>query len=355
MKILAINSLEKSTVIALYENFDLLWIENQEYDEADLSKFPDVMSQEEFRANNLRTLLDSKGVKPNSIQAFVAAGGLLHSLSGGTYQITVEMLQDLQSCEYGDSPANLGAPLATRMAAAAGTRLAYVVDPPVLDEMPPSSHITGLPDIGRKAGFHALNQRAVAHREAASMGKPIKECNFIVCHLGDEISIGAHKNGVVIEVNDIRAGTGPMSTKRSGSLPPIPLIDLCFSGRYTQDEIKSLVLERGGFKAHLDTEDIDEVVRRVRSGDRKSILTFEAFLFQVIRAIGGCAAVLGGKVDAIILTGSLVRNEHVIAQLTGRIGWISKVVAYPGEDETLALVEGVTRVMRGAEDAKTYA
>jgi butyrate kinase len=146
-----------------------------------------------------------------------------------------------------------------------------------------------------------------------------------------------------------------MSIKRSGSLPPIPLIDLCFSGRYTQDEMKSLVLECGGFKAHLDTDNIDEVVRRVRSGDRKSILIFEAFLFQVVRAIGGCTAILGGRVDAIILTGSLVKNEHVIGQLTGRIGWISKIVAYPGEDETLALVEGVMRVMRGTEEAKTYA
>ncbi|MDR3355135.1 MAG: butyrate kinase [Synergistaceae bacterium] len=355
MKILALNSFEKSTVAALYENFDLLWIENQEYGEAELSEFPDVMSQEGFRVDKLRELLESRGIKPNLIQAFVATGGLLHSVTGGTYQITMEMLQDLQSCKYGESPANLGALLAIRMAALAGTRSAFIVDPPVVDEMPPSAHITGLPEIGRRSGFHALNQRAVAQREAANMGKPIKECNFIVCHLDDEISIGAHKNGVVVEVNDIRAGTGPMSARRAGSLPPVPLVDLCFSGKYTQDELKSLLMEGGGFKAHLDTDDIGEVVRRVRSGDRKAILTLEAFMFQIIKAVGGCAAILEGHVDAIILTGGMVKNEYVIGRLTESINWISRVVAYPAEHETLSLVEGVIRVMRGAEEAKNYA
>jgi butyrate kinase len=355
MKILAVNSFGKCTVAALYENYDLLWIENQEYGQAELSEFPDVMSQEDFRVNKLKELLESRGIKPNSIQAFAAAGGLLHPVTGGTYQITVEMLQDLQSCKYGESPANLGALLAIRMAALAGTRFAYVVDPPIVDEMPPSAHITGLREIGRRSGFHALNQRAVAQREAASMGKPVKECNFIVCHLDDEISIGAHKNGVVVEVNDISAGSGPMSMRRSGNLPPIPLVDLCFSGKYTQDELRSLILNGGGLNAHLDTDDIDEVVRRVRSGDRKAILAFEAFMLQIIKAVGGCAAILRGSVDAIILTGSLAKNEYVIGQLTENINWIARVVAYPGEDETLSLVEGVIRVMRGAEDAKNYA
>ena len=312
MKILAINSFEKNTVIALYENFDLLWMEDQKYKQTELSEFPDVMSQEDFRVNKLKELLESRGIKPNSIQAFAATGGLLHSVTGGTYQITMEMLQDLQSCKYGESPANLGALLAIRMAALAGSRSAYVVDPPIVDEMPPSSHITGLPEIGRRAGFHALNQRAVAQREADSMGKPIKECNFIVCHLDDEISIGAHKNGVVVEVNDIHAGAGPMSMRRSGSLPPIPLVDLCFSGKYTQDELRSLILEGGGLGAHLETDDIQEIVRRIRGGDRKAILTFEAFMLQIVKAVGGCAAVLRGCVDAIIFTGGQAKGRDPV-------------------------------------------
>jgi butyrate kinase len=241
------------------------------------------------------------------------------------------------------------------MATAAGSRYAYVVDPPVLDELSPSGHLTGLPDVSRKAGFHALNQRAVALRESASLGKPMKDCSFIVCHLGAEVSIGAHQNGVVVEVNDIRSGTGPMSLNQSGSIPPAPLVDLCFSGRYSQDELKALILRNGGFKAHLDTDDIDEVLRRVRAGDRKAILTLEAFMTQIVREVGGCAAVLGGHIDAIILTGDLAKNEFLLKQISDKVSWIARVVAYPGEDDLRALVEGVLRVMRGVEDAKSYA
>ncbi|MDR3280085.1 MAG: butyrate kinase [Synergistaceae bacterium] len=356
MKILAISPDTFSTRVAFYENFDCLWSEVQEYDPSELSAFPDIISQEDYRIVRIKDLVESKEGRLGAAQVIVSSGGMLHSVDGGTYQISMEMLQDLQACKYGAVPGNIGASMAVRLATAAGTRYVYVVDPPVVDEMTAVGRMTGLPEISRKSGFHSLIQRSVVYREAAKLGKPVSDCNFIVCFLGSsEISVGAHLRGGVIEVNDTRSGSGPMSMTQSGDLPPIQLIDLCFSGKYTQDELKSLVLSGSGLCAHLGESDFDEIVKKVRTGDRKPLLTFEAFLYQIIKQVGGCVGILEGKVNSIILAGNLVLNEYFVKQLTDRVSWIAPVVLYPGEDDMLALIEGVMRVMMGKEEAKTYA
>jgi butyrate kinase len=355
VKILAINPALDSTKIALYENYDPIWIEIQSYEASDLEKFPNIISQEDFRVEKLKELLESKGERLSEIQAFVSVGGRLHPIDGGTYLINIDMLQDLLGCEYGESPSNLGAALAIRLASIVGSRYTYVVDPPVVDEMSETAHITGLPEVSRRSVFNALNQRAVAYREAANLGKDITECNFIVCNLDDTVSIGAHSKGKVVDVNDTDNASGAMSLRQSGDIPPAALVDLCFSGRYTKEEIKARLLGSGGFMAHLGVDDFEKIVKQVRGGDRKSYLVFEAFIYNVAKHVGACAAVLKGEVDAILLTGKIAANEYFCMQLSNRIGWIGPVVAYPGEDDTLALVEGVMRVMRGIEEAKVYA
>ncbi|MDR1944487.1 MAG: butyrate kinase [Synergistaceae bacterium] len=355
MKILAVSPAQECTKVALYENYDPLWIEIQTYDPSFLGTFPNIMSQEEFRVAKLKELLDAKGERLNGIQGFVATGGLLHPIEGGTYLINMSMLQDLLSCKYGESPANLGAPLAMRMAAMAGSRYAYVVDPPVVDEMGEFAHVTGLPEISRWSVFHALNMKAVAQREAINLGKKITDCNFIVCHAVETVSIGAIAGGKVIESNDVNNASGPMSLCQSGDLPPAALIDLCFSGKYTREELKSRVLRSAGLFAHFGTEDLGEILRQVASGERKPKLLFEAFLHGIVKYIGACAAALQGNVDAIILTGGMAAIENFSLELSRRISWIAPVVAYPGEDETLALVEGAIRALRGVEEPKIYA
>lgn len=355
MKILAICPAFESTKVALYENYDLLWIETQEYDASELAQFPSLVSQEDFRFAKLRDLLDAKGEHPSDIRAFVATCGALHPVEGGTYLINANILQDLSSCKYGLIPANLGAPLAMRLATAAGSRYAYVLDPPVVDEMSETARLTGMPNVSRWSVFHALNHRSVAFREAANLGKNIADCNFVVCHLDDATSIAAHAGGKIIDVNDVDNASGPMSLRQSGDIPPVTLINLCFLGEYTQEDLIDRVQRHGGLSAHLGTSDFEEILRIVNTGDRKTTLIYNAYIFQITKQIGACAAVLGGKVDAVILTGRLAQYEDPLARLNNSASWIAPVVAYPGEDETLALVEGVIRVLKGEETPKTYA
>lgn len=355
MKILAISPYPNYTKVGMFEDYDCLWAETQTYEQEELTEFSDFFEQENFRYDKIKALLDEKNERPNSINAFVAAGGILHPVDGGTYNITAEMLEDLQACEYGRSAANLGAPLAIRLATMAGCRYAYIVNPPVVDEMSEVARMTGYPGIRRKSYFDALNQKAVTYREAAILGKPASECNFIVCHIDRKASIAAHSGGKVVEVNDLNTGSGAMSLTQSGDIPPVALVDLCFSGEVTMEEIKERILTKGGLMGLLETEDFEEIVRRIKAGERKAIIAFEAFLYHIERQVGMCLGALHGRVDALILTGNLVRDEYLREKLTGRLKWVANVAAYPGADELLSLVEGAIRVLRGVEEAKNYA
>jgi butyrate kinase len=354
MLILALSPHYDYTKVALFDNYDMLWSENQRYTSMELEVFPGMTAQEEFRAERVKDLLASKGELIGNISVFVAVGGMLHPLESGVYQINVAMVDDLLSCTYGESPMNLGAPMALRLANIAMARYAYIVDPPVVDEMTGTAHMTGLPEIRRKSIFHTLNHNSVASREAVNIGKPLRECNFIVCNLDTTISVAAHARGRVIEVNDIQSGSGPMSPRQSGNLPPLQLIELCFSGKYTLEELRIRVTGAGGFVGHLGTDDFDEIVRKARSGDRKFQSVFDTFVYQLIKQIGSMAGILDGHVDRIILAGQMASNEYFTGLLTERIKWIAPTALHPGRDDISALVEGVMRVMTGTEDAKTY-
>ena len=212
-----------------------------------------------------------------------------------------------------------------------------------------------MPTMPRRSIFHALNQKAVARRAAKELGRPYDELNLIVVHLGGGVSVGAHRKGRVIDVNNALDGEGPMSPERAGTLPSLGLVHMCFSWRYTLPEISKMAVGKGGFVAHLKTNDARDVENRALSGtDPKAEQVFRAMALQVAKEIGRCAVALQGKVDRIILTGGLARSKPLVQWVTERTQWIAPVLLYPGEDEMTALNEGALRVLRGEEQAKEY-
>jgi butyrate kinase len=352
--ILALSPYYYHTKVALYDNYDLLWSESQRYSSMDLELFPSIAQQEGFRSDRLKELLSEKGESLSAIGVFVSVGGMLRPLEGGVYNISAEMVDDLLSCKYGENPMNLGAPMAMSLANAARARYAYVVDPPVTDEMSRQARMTGFPDIRRKSVFHALTHKSVAASEAEKIGKPLAECNFVVCNLDTTISVASHSGGRVVDVNDMFSASGPMSPRQSGDLPPLQLVELCYSGKYSLEELRTRITGVGGLVAHLGTDDVGEVVRRVKAGDRKFQTVFDAFIYQLVKYIGASAAALDGKVDSIVIAGTLASNEYFLGTLEDRVKWIAPLSAYPGRDDISSLVRGVMRVMTGAEVAKTY-
>jgi butyrate kinase len=263
------------------------------------------------------------------------------------------MVEDLRMGLLGQHASNLGGILAREIASQLNIP-AFIVDPVVVDEMEEVARLSGMPDIERISIFHALNQKAVARRAARDLGKSYEEANLIVAHLGGGISVGAHKKGRVVDVNNALDGEGPFSPERAGGLPAEGLLKLCFSGKYTMDEIKKKMVGKGGLVAYLKTNDAREVEKMIEEGNKEAELIYRAMAYQIAKEIGNCAAVLCGQVDAIVLTGGIAHSKMLTGWIKERVEFISQVMTYPGEDEMSALAEGGLRVLRGEEKAKEY-
>jgi butyrate kinase len=352
-RLLIINPGSTSTKIAIFDSEKPVLEEVIRHSSEELSPYPTIFSQYQFRKDVILETLNKKDINLTKLNAVVGRGGLLHPIPSGTYEVSNRMVEDLRLGLFGQHASSLGGILAREIALQLNIP-AYIVDPVVVDEMEDVARISGLPEIERISISHALNQKAVARRAARDLGKSYEEANFIVTHIGGGISVGAHKKGRVADVNNALDGEGPFSPERAGSLPVEGLIDLCYSGKYTLDDIKKKIVGKGGLVAYLKTNDAREVETMIQEGDGKAELVYRAMAYQIAKEIGSCAAVLAGDVDAILLTGGIAHSKMLTGWITESVEFIAPVLVYPGEDEMTALAEGGLRVLRGEEKAKQY-
>ena len=352
-RLLIINPGSTSTKIAIYDNEKPVFEETLRHSNEELAPYATIFDQYEFRKNVILDTLNAKGINITKLSAVIGRGGLLKPLEGGTYRVNGRMLEDLKTGVSGQHASNLGGIIANEIASQLNIP-AFIVDPVVVDEMEDIARVSGMPEIDRISLLHALNQKAVAKRAAKELGKDYGDVNLIVAHMGGGVSVGAHKKGRIIDVNNALDGEGPMSPERAGTLPIGSLLKLCFSGQYTEEEIKKKLVGKGGLVAHLGTNDGREVVKRIEAGDKKAELVYSAMAYQVAKEIGSCAVVLGGDIDAICLTGGLAYDKMLTRWIEERVSFLAKVLMFPGEDEMIALAQGGLRILNGEEEAKEY-
>ena len=353
IKSLIINPGSTSTKIGVFEDETLLFEETLRHSTEEIAQYASIVDQKDFRKEVILAILKEKNFDMKSLNVVVGRGGMLKPIPGGTYAVTDALLEDLRVGVSGQHASNLGGILAREIGDDMGIP-SYIVDPVVVDELMPVSRVSGVPELPRKSIFHALNQKAVAKRYAKESGKNYEDLNLIVVHMGGGVSVGAHKNGKIVDVNNALDGEGAFSPERAGAVPAGDLVKMCFSGKYTEKEIYKKLVGNGGFNAYLGTNDARDVVKRSAEGDEQATLVFEAFIHQVAKDVGAMSTVLQGKVDAIILTGGIAYNEMVCTEIKKRCGWIAEFVIYPGEDELLALTQGALRVLKGEEKAMDY-
>lgn len=351
IKIFVVNPGSTSTKVALFDGNSCLFDKTIRHNPDEIKAFTTAASQFDYRYATIMEIIGKEGIDPGTMDAFVGRGGILRPLKGGTYIVCEEMLENLKSSRYGDHASNLGAIIAARLAGQYG-KTAYVVNPVVVDELMDEARLTGLPDIKRKSVFHALNQKAIAMRAAAEMGIEYGNGRFIVAHLGGGISVGAHDRGQVIDVSN-GLEEGPMTPERAGALPTLQLVELCFSGRYTKDQIKKMLVGNGGLIAYTGTSDCRKLEEQAVK-DENVRKTVDAMAYGISREICACAAALRGNMDSIIITGGLAYWPYVVDEIKKRVSFLGKILVYPGEDEMAALAEGVIRVLEGREQAYTY-
>jgi butyrate kinase len=352
-KLLIINPGSTSTKIGIFNDTAEQSSITLRHQAEEIEKYPDIYSQYSFRMKAITDYLAEEGIDIKSFDAFVGRGGLLRPIESGTYKVDQKIFDDLKSAKYGQHASNLGAVLTFELANLTG-KDAYIADPVVVDEMEEVARLTGMPEISRKSIFHALNQKAVAKRYAKENGLSYESLNLIVCHLGGGISVGTHRAGRIIDVNNCLDGDGPFSPERSCGVPAGQLVGMCFSGEYTEAQIRKKITGKGGLVAHLGTNNAKVAGEMAKAGDSRAALVMEAMVYQVAKEIAAAAAVLKGNVDAIILTGGIAFAKDIVDAISERVSFISKIEIYPGEDELLALAEAAVRVLSGEERAKEY-
>ncbi len=353
-RILAINPGSTSTKIAVYKNNEPIFLKNIKHSNDDLKDFNTIVEQYEFRKNIILKECENADINLADIKTIVGRGGLVKPIESGIYKISEDLLKDLRNSPLGEHASNLGGIIADAIAKSIDGASAYIADPVVVDELCDFARVSGHPLFERKSIFHALNQKAVARTHAKSVMKNYEDLNLIVVHLGGGISVGAHEKGKVIDVNQALDGEGPFSPERTGTLPAGDLVKLCFSGKYTQAEIKKMIKGEGGFVAYLGTNNAYDVEVNAMGGDEKAKFYFDAMAYQVSKAVGEMFPVLKCEVDAILITGGMARSKYFVNEIIERIHKIAPVHVYPGEDEMQALALNGLMVANGEIEAKIY-
>lgn len=356
-RVLAVNPGSTSTKISVYEGEQETFTTELQHSAAELAPWEgkSITNQFAFRKDVILKSLAEHDLGLADIHAVSARGGLLRPMAHGTYRVGKEMLADLKQGVMGEHASNLGALIAHELVGDAN-KPAFIVDPVVVDEVPERVKVSGIRAIRRKVISHALNQIATARRYAEENETFYEKVNVIVAHMGGGISIGAHRKGRYVDVNNALDGEGPFTPQRSGSLPTGQLIDLCFSGAYTKEQLKKLNKGRGGLIDLLGTADLREVEGRIEKGDAEATLVFEAMAYQITKWIASLVPAFDGeRVDRILLTGGMARSQKLVDAISGLVAGLGcGVTVYPGENEMFALVKGALRVLNGKEEARDY-
>lgn len=352
MKILAINPGSTSTKIAVYENEKRLFVKTFYHSIETLSPFPTINSQYEFRKELILAELKKEDVL-FPFDAVVGRGGLLKPIPSGVYEVNETMLKDLRNASM-QHASNLGGLLAEDISRSIPGCKAYIADPVVVDELEDVARISGLPMLPRVSIFHALNHKAVGRKYARSINKNYEKMNLVIAHLGGGISVAAHRCGRVIDVNNALNGSGPFSPERAGTLSARALAELCFSGKYSLQEIDKMICGKGGVMAHLGTTDMPAVIKKINDGDANAELIVDAMIYTVAKEIGSMCVSLRGNVDAIILTGGIAYNSYCVDRLIGQIDFLAPIHIFPGEDEMEALAFNALEALQGNIVCKVY-
>ena len=363
-RILVVNTGSTSTKIAVYDSGEKLFEKNLTHTAEEISQYGSVMDQTPMRRDAIIDFLYEKGVALESIDIAMARGGLITPIRTGVYEVNQEMRDALMAAKEGAHACNLSALIADDIAVmvneareAKGMEArcrAFIADPPMADEMLPEVKVGGLPEFPRRTLFHALNSRAMVRRYARGVGKTNKEVTVIVAHMGGGSSVSLHRNGLVIDTNDALGGDGPISPERAGSVPAFPLVEKCFSGKWTKEQIKKRLVGRGGAVAYFGTNDLREVAARANAGETECDTFLRGYCVSVAKYIASLSAVVCGEVDAIILTGGIAHNAAIVEDITRRVRFIAPVEVYAGENELESLAENGYGILAGEFEIKYY-
>ena len=349
--VLVINTGSTSTKIAVYRDDEPIVEQTLTHSTEELSRFGNIIEQLDWRRELILSKLAAENIAIDSLSAVIGRGGLLQPVKSGVYKVNQKMIDELSSQPKHAS--NLSAIIAASIADRCGVG-AYIADPVVVDERAEVAKIRGIKEICSRSIFHALNQKATARIYANDIGEKYENLNLVVAHMGGGISVAAHRKGEVVDVNNALDGEGPIAPERAGTLPAGDIVELCFSGKYTQQQIKSMIVGKAGLVSLTGCNSVKELCKRAQAGDDEATMAIDAMCYTTAKEIGAMATVLCGDVDAILITGGIAHSQFIIEKLSNYCRFIAPIRVYAGENELMALAMNAMRVLRGEATAQDY-
>lgn len=351
MDILTINPGSTTTKIAVFQDMVPLFTETITHDADELKKMKGIFGQLHFRESLIKKVVAKNNYDIKNLNAVVARGGMIIGLHGGGYKVTPALCKAMKDPKNPPHASSMGAQLAYDIANPLEIP-SFIYDSTMGCELSEVAKVSGLAEIERYGCCHVLNARAQAMNYAAEIGKDYKDLRLLVCHMGGGITVSAHEDAKIIDVSSY--DDGPMSPERTGGIPLILWTKLCYSGKYTEEEVEKLIAGRGGLVSYLGTTDCREVEAMIAEGNEKAATVYEAMAYQVAKSIAQMSVALKGKVDAVILTGGAAHSKMLTGMIKDYAGHIGEFVIMPGEDELEALAGGATRIMQGLEEGREY-
>ena len=352
--ILVINPGATSTKIAVYQGNRSVFLLTIRHEFGELEAFSTTSDQLDYRLNLVLSEVEKNHIPFESVGIIITRGGLIHPIESGVYEVNKAMITDLETGVMGDHASNLGGLIAHSLLRKFPNAGAYIADPVVVDEMQDVARISGHPEFERISIFHALNQKSVARTYAQSRGVEYEDLNLVVAHLGSGISVGAHEKGKVIDVNNALDGEGPFGPERSGTLPAGALARYCLERDVSWSQVNKMLIGEGGLYAYVGHKDAQRLEKEAREGNARAMILQKAMAYQISKEIGAMATVLGGELDAILITGGMAHNPDLTGEVKKRVGFIAPVLIFPGEDEMRALAHNGSLLLSGKISARQY-
>ena len=352
--ILVINPGATSTKIAVYRDNRSVFLKSIRHEFGELDAFKNISDQLDYRRKLVLSEVEANHIPFDSVGVIIARGGLIHPIESGKIKKAERLIADLEKGVMGEHASNLGGLIAHSLLQKFPRAGAYIADPVVVDELQDVARISGHPKFERISIFHALNQKSIARTYAHSRGVEYEDLNLVVAHLGSGISVGAHQKGRVIDVNNALDGEGPFGPERSGTLPSGALARYCLEQDITWSEMKKMLTGEGGLFAYVGHKDAQRIEKEAREGQAEAMLLQNAMAYQISKEIGAMSTVLGGEVDAILITGGIAHNPDLTGEVKRRVDFIAPVLIFPGEDEMRALAQNGSLLLSGKITARNY-
>ncbi|MCG6202678.1 acetate kinase [Psychromonas antarctica] len=165
----------------------------------------------------------------------------------------------------------------------------------------------------RRYGMHGTSHLFVTNEAAKALNKPLDQINIISAHLGNGASVAAIKNGKCVDTSmGMTPLAGLVMGTRCGDIDPSIIEYLVTRKGYSIGGVMDILQKQSGLLGISGiSSDFRVILDGYAEGNERATLAMEMFSYRLAKYIASYAVPLG-RIDAIVFTGGIGENSHLI-------------------------------------------